>query len=184
MSTEDKTEKVSTKTTFTFGNFLVEVELENGVIETLDGAVDLIPYLLDGCTQKLQRKPAGIVEKALAGYTKQRSEMGKDWKRTDIPFSPKGVSLIEATFGEAVSDVAIVSASEYVVTTAGESMALAKAAIDEREGDEEELTGLAKRSGYDGDGELTVENEAFVKAVHGRLAKLRSERLAKAKVAE
>lgn len=117
---DKETDKVSNKTTFTFGNFLVEVELSTEVPDALK------PYVLDGCTQKLQRKPASAVEKALAGYDKRPKGFNRG---TEIPFSAKGVSLIEATFGEAVSDVAIVSATEYIPSVGEIKYAREKAQI-------------------------------------------------------
>lgn len=178
-------QKENKKTTFTFGNFLVEVALTVSVSDTL------APYVLDGCTQKLQRKPASAVEKALATNATSK---GKPWafptdgkrpkgyKRDSIPFSAEGVALLEVEMGAAVEDVAEVSVTEWVGgESSGVAMALAKAAIEERDGDEEELAALAKRAGYTGDEPLTTENAAFVAKVHERLSALRKSLAEKAK---
>lgn len=106
------TNEIVKSSTFTFGNFLVKIELDASVVANAVPE-SLLGYILDGCTQRLQRKPASAVEKALAGYEKRPTA----FKRDSIAFSAKGVSLLEAGMGEAIADVATVSVTEYVPNT-------------------------------------------------------------------
>lgn len=141
-------------TTFTFGNFLVEVTLDESVIA---GAIppSLVGYILDGCTQKLQRKPASAVEKALAGYVKRPAA----FKRDSIPFSAKGVAMLEASMGEAVSDVATVSVSEYVASVTDAKYTYEKGLIAEKVGAGGSVAAIASKVGFEG--ETDGENDGF-----------------------
>lgn len=100
------------KTQFTFGNFLVNVVLSDLVLEGLDPENEklIAGYVLDGCTQKLQRKPASLAEKEFAGYEKRP----EGFKRNSIPYSEEKAKRLVEIMQPEVVPVASVSVEEYV----------------------------------------------------------------------
>lgn len=174
MSEEKKVSESDSVSTFTFGNFLVKIELDADVVKNAIPP-SLLGYILDGCTQRLQRKPASAVEKALEGYEKRPAA----FKRDSIPFSAKGVALLEATMGEAVADVATVSVTEYVAGVGADpKFTYERNQIREVVEGGKSLEAIATKAGFEGEtGEVEDLNVDFLRAVRAMMEAARKNAL-------
>lgn len=86
-----KQNHMNTKIEWTFGNFDIEVDVEAPQMATPAVAAKI---LAAAALQVLQRKPAGEVEKALAGYDKRP----EGFKRDSIPFTSENALVVEEGF--------------------------------------------------------------------------------------
>lgn len=156
---------------FVCGNFEVGISLLDDIRKVQPES--LLEYILDGITQKLQRKPASDWEKDAAGYKKRP----KDFKRNSLLFSEDSAENMASLFGDAVGNVATITVVEYIPNVAESKFTEEKGIVKAKGGDEDRLASLAEAVGYDGE-ELDEENMEFLAAIRAYLKAERAKAIA------
>lgn len=143
----------------TFGNYKWNASV-------IVGETQVDALLGMGILQILQRTPASVAEKAMAGYEKRPP----GFKRDSIPYSESGAKILmdamEAAEVGKDDPLAIeVIVGEYIPGEGAiPKFTDEKAIVTSKGGDATRLAATAKVVGYDGD-DLTVENTEFLRAI-------------------